>query len=256
MNPIRSPATRLIVIVSPLRKIAAITITNSGTAPLITAARDESIVCSANVIRLNGIAMLIDAHDEQVAVHPRVARQRLAGQGHDRREEDEPDQEPEHDQRERLQAVVDADLDEQVVAAPEEAEGEEDQPVEPGAAGCHGTHDRRLLGLAQWANDDGAPVSSPRNTGHRRRRCRTAAPVHPIIAPDPAGSRHDCRSAWGGRSRHRTRRRDAALGGRFAATTTSWWPPSGARSTSTRRWPSTTSTARSPMSAASAGPGS
>ena len=40
------------------------------------------------------------------------------------------DQQPEHDQRERLETGVDADLDEQVAAAPEEAEETEDQPVD------------------------------------------------------------------------------------------------------------------------------
>ena len=139
MKPTTSPATRLSVTVSPFRNSAAMTITNSGTAPLITAASDESTVCSANVIRLNGIAMLIDAHHEEMAVHPGVARQRLAGDRDDRGEQGEPDQQPEHDQGERLEAVVHADLDEQVAAAPEEAEGEEDQPVETRAAGCHGT---------------------------------------------------------------------------------------------------------------------
>ena len=47
------------MIASPGRKIAASTITNSGTALLITEASDESTVCSANVISVNGIAMLI-----------------------------------------------------------------------------------------------------------------------------------------------------------------------------------------------------
>jgi hypothetical protein len=63
----------------------------------------------------------------------------LAGNGDDGGEEAEADQQPEHDQRERLQAVVDADLDEEVAAAPEEPEDDEDQPVEPGAARRHGT---------------------------------------------------------------------------------------------------------------------
>jgi len=64
-----------------------------------------------------------------------IARQRLASDRDDRRQQDEADQQPEHDQGERLQAVVDPDLDEQVAAAPEEAEGDEDQPVDAGAAG-------------------------------------------------------------------------------------------------------------------------
>jgi hypothetical protein len=48
----------LTVIVSPLRKIAATTMTNSGTAELMTDASDESTACSAKVIRANGTAIL------------------------------------------------------------------------------------------------------------------------------------------------------------------------------------------------------
>ena len=47
------------MIVSPFRNSAAITITNSGTALLITDASDESTVVSANVMRLKGSAMLM-----------------------------------------------------------------------------------------------------------------------------------------------------------------------------------------------------
>ena len=112
------------MIASPGRKIAAMTITNSGTAPLITEASDESTVCSANVIRLNGIAMLITpmtnrwpyvrgsrgsgsraiATTVASRTNPMSSRNMISVNG--------------------CEAVIDADLDEQVAAAPEEAEGE------------------------------------------------------------------------------------------------------------------------------------
>ena len=116
------------------------TITNSGTAPLRTAARDESTLCSANVISANGMAMLITPMTKRWPYDPRLAGQRLAGDRDDRRQEHEADQQPEHDQRERLEAVVDADLDEEIAAAPEEAEEHEEQPVESGRGGGHGNH--------------------------------------------------------------------------------------------------------------------
>ena len=259
MKPTTSPARRLTVIVSPCRNSAAMTITNSGTAPLITDASDESTVCSANVIRLNGIAMLIDAHDEQVAVRPRVARQRLPGDRHDRREQDEADQEPEHDQRERLEAVVDADLDEQVAAAPEEAEGEEDQPVDSGAAGLPWVP---MIAIC-WPSAMGqAAVAARRSpTGTRRpapplqdggaghsRSSPANLPDHGMIA----GLRMSGLVRSGGRRGGGMR----LWGGRFAADATSRSRRSAARSTSMRSSRSTTSTARSPTSAGWAGPGS
>jgi hypothetical protein len=57
-----------------------------------------------------------------VAVDPAPRRKRFAGDGDDRHQQREPDQQPQRDQRERGQAVLDADLDEQVAAAPHEAE--------------------------------------------------------------------------------------------------------------------------------------
>ena len=61
-------------------------------------------------------------HDDQVAVGPRVARKRFAGDPDHDRQEQEPEEQPQRDQRERRQAVVDPDLDEQVAAAPHEAD--------------------------------------------------------------------------------------------------------------------------------------
>jgi len=58
-KPTASPASRLTVIASPARNSDAMTITSSGTAELMTAASDDVTCCSANVIRANGIAMLI-----------------------------------------------------------------------------------------------------------------------------------------------------------------------------------------------------
>ena len=52
------PTSRLMLIGSSRRKIAAIRITNSGTAPLSTDASVESTLCSAQVISENGMATL------------------------------------------------------------------------------------------------------------------------------------------------------------------------------------------------------
>ncbi len=48
---------------------------------------------------------------------------------HDGHQQQRTHEQAQHDQRERLQPRVDADLDEQVAAAPEEAERDEEQPV-------------------------------------------------------------------------------------------------------------------------------
>ena len=58
MKPTARPASRLYVIRSSCRNTAAMRITNSGTAALRIAARAESTVSSAHVIKENGIAML------------------------------------------------------------------------------------------------------------------------------------------------------------------------------------------------------
>ena len=46
---------------------------------------------------------------------------------------------PDGDERERLEAAIDADLDEQVAAAPEEAEQQEQHPVETRGGHVPGT---------------------------------------------------------------------------------------------------------------------
>ncbi len=79
-----------------------------------------------------------DRHDEQVAVRGRVARQSLARDDDDRGQEREADQQPHRHERERRQAGIHADLDEQVAAAPDPAEGEEERPVEARTGGRHG----------------------------------------------------------------------------------------------------------------------
>jgi hypothetical protein len=48
----------------------------------------------------------------------------------DRREQPAPDQEPKRNERERRQPRLDADLDEQVAAAPQEPEDEEQQVIQ------------------------------------------------------------------------------------------------------------------------------
>ena len=137
MNPTASPASRLIVIRSSRRKIAAMTMTNSGTAALRIAASAESTVSSAQVISENGIAMLTAPMTMRWPYVLRIARQRLAGHGDDGRQERKADEQPQRDEHERRQPGVDADLDEQVAAAPEEAEQNEQEPVDSGGAG-HG----------------------------------------------------------------------------------------------------------------------
>ena len=60
-KPTSRPATRTGVNGSSASERAAMTITNSGIAPLITAARVESTLCSAQLMRENGSATLSTA---------------------------------------------------------------------------------------------------------------------------------------------------------------------------------------------------
>ena len=112
--------------------------TRIGTAPLMTEASVESTRCSAQVISVNGITMLTTAMTSRWPVRGPVARQMLPGGGHDRGQQREAEEESERDQRERRQAGIHADLDEHVAAAPQEAEDDEQQPVDTGAGGDHG----------------------------------------------------------------------------------------------------------------------
>ena len=66
-------------------------------------------------------------HDQQVEIGVSAARQMLPGDAHGEREDRSTDSQPASYQRERRERL-DPDLDEQVAAAPREAERKEDEP--------------------------------------------------------------------------------------------------------------------------------
>ncbi len=145
MKPTSTPTTLLAVIFSSISTMAAMGMTNSGTLAFSVAARVESTLCSAQVISENGSATLRMAITNRCPYMPIASRQRLAGDHHHRCQQQEPEQEPDGDQGERRQPGIDPDLDEQVAAAPEEAQQDEEEPVDPGAALVHaGVLVRRL----------------------------------------------------------------------------------------------------------------
>ena len=80
-----------------------------------------------------------DRHDQQVAVDPAIARQRLVGDADDGPQQEGADEQPEGDERERPE-VVDGELDEQVARAPHEAKGQEDAPSRSGSRARSSRH--------------------------------------------------------------------------------------------------------------------
>ena len=87
-------------------------------------------------------------HDQQVAIGAPAGRERRSDDQEDADQQQGPEQEPQHDEGERLQTLVDADLDEQVAAAPHEGQEEEQRPVErrPGGLRRGGDGLRGTLG--------------------------------------------------------------------------------------------------------------
>ena len=135
------PTTAFAVIFSVGSRTAAIGMTKSGTAPVSTAARLESTLCSAQVMRANGSATLKRPMTSRCPYIRGSVRQRLARDRHDGPEQQHAEEEPRRDEREGLQARIHPDLDEEVAAAPEEAEEDEQDPVEAGrGAGGHRCH--------------------------------------------------------------------------------------------------------------------
>ena len=128
-KPMISPTSRLSVIASSARASEAMTIVNSGVVAWRIAASDESMYCSPQVMRLNGMTMLTQGHEHELA----VGRPGRAGAAPGRCSSAAPrtsdaEEQPTGDQGERRQRL-DPDLDEQVAAAPEERDEPEQDPV-------------------------------------------------------------------------------------------------------------------------------
>ena len=93
-------------------------------------------------------------HDQQVAVRSPARRERRTDDQEDADQQERPEQEPQHDQREGSQPLVDADLDEQVAAAPHERQEDEQRPVEPGPGGLRRGGDGLRGTLGRHRPDD------------------------------------------------------------------------------------------------------
>ena len=98
-----------------------------------------------------------------MADDPRLARQRLRATATTVAEQREAEEQPDRDQREGLEARVDADLDEEVAAPPEEAEEDEEEPVESGGGVGEGrghldvSCERRTIGAIGETRPSAAP---------------------------------------------------------------------------------------------------
>ena len=154
-NPTASPARRFTVMCSSCRNSGAITIVNSGTVELRIAATEESTpLPSPYVMSQNGITMENSAMTSRWPYVRRLVGSAGRTTRKTRGQQERPEQEPQHDQRERSKALVDADLDEQVAAAPHERQEDEQRPVEPGPGGLRRGGDGLRGTLGRHRPDD------------------------------------------------------------------------------------------------------
>ena len=112
-------------------------ITNSGTLAFSVAASVESTLCSAQVMSENGNATLRIAITNRWPYMPIRRGSASRAISTTAASSEEAEQEPDGDEGEGVRPGVNPDLDEQVAAAPEEAEQHEEEPVDSGAALVH-----------------------------------------------------------------------------------------------------------------------
>ena len=173
-KPRPMPASRPGVIRSSWMKLAAMTRVKNGAVDWRIPARPEAMCCSAHADEPERDRDVDGAQDGEVPDRPGVARERRPRDRHDHEEDREADEDAQQDQAERRQRL-DADLDEEVAAAPHQGERAEQDGVAGGRA-------RRIGGARPEAGRSGVG-------GHRRSLPRPAAwrgpgrPAPPIPVP-------------------------------------------------------------------------